>query len=357
MHAIWISGAPSFVGGADTELHHQIILWRKHHVAVHIVPTGDVNPKMKAQMLDIGCRFLAYRPGIFKDKFVVSYCNGEALKILLRDGEGRPRVFIWFNCMTWTTPEEIEAIKRGLITHVGFVSDYQKSILKAKYVKALGRNHAFPKLIDYSPWLDISQFNVIRKSASFFGIGRISRDDPAKFSPDCWRIFDRVLTPGEKKVFVLGYGPNVEKITGKPPAGLDWQWWTPGAISSREFYSKIDVLIHKTGGSRESYCRVFVEAMAHGVVPLAEDAFAFPELLSRSKALREYLLCKTSDEMSFKASQLAFYPDMLAEMKRACRRYAEIHFSRTKKCIRNWRKLLNEPQGNVISFSTWRNPN
>lgn len=29
MREIWVAGCPSYVGGADTELYHQIILWRK----------------------------------------------------------------------------------------------------------------------------------------------------------------------------------------------------------------------------------------------------------------------------------------------------------------------------------------
>jgi hypothetical protein len=35
-------------------------------------------------------------------------------------------------------------------------------------------------------------------------------------------------------------------------------------------------MIHKTGGSRESCCRVLVEAYAHGVVPVVEDDYGSP---------------------------------------------------------------------------------
>jgi glycosyltransferase involved in cell wall biosynthesis len=352
MTEIWVSGSPSFVGGADTELFHQIILWRRHGIRVHIVPTCDPDPRIRAFVAGLGCRIEKYSSGIFKDKFVVSYCNGQALLNLLNDAKNRPRAFVWFNCMTWTTRQELDALRQGLITHLGFVSDYQKNLLLPNYAKALpekcsagkvrsGRN-GFPEIIEYSPWLDICQFSIVKKPSDYFGVGRISRNDPAKFSTDCWRIFDRVLTPADKKVFILGYDKNVQKVTGPPPKGLDWQWWTPGAISSDKFFSKIDVLIHKTGNSRESYCRVFVEAMSHGVVPLAEDDFAFPEILRHSAKLKDYLLCTTSDEMSFKASQLAFFPDLLREMKTACRLYSERHFAPEGRAIRNWIKLFKQ---------------
>src|SRR5262245_10208105 len=127
MSEIWVSGSPSFLGGADTELYHQIILWRKNGIDVNIVPTCEPDPRMAAAVRELKCQIWTYKKGIFKDKFAVSYCNGESLRSLLADAANKPRMFVWFNCMTWTTPKEIEAIRRGLITHLGFVSNYQKN--------------------------------------------------------------------------------------------------------------------------------------------------------------------------------------------------------------------------------------
>lgn len=353
MPEIWIAGAPSFVGGADTELYHQIILWRKNNVDVHIVPNqpDSMVPAMAEKMKSIGCFVDEYKPNVFANKVVVSYCNGPALARLPEMSEFRPRAFIWFNCMTWPFDPEVAGIKNGWITHLGFVSEYQKNYLIGEWSKKLpemcvngavrfGEN-GFPKLFNYSPYLDIAEFDVLTKSDEYFGIGRISRADPGKFSSDCWRIFDRVLTPGPKKAFMLGYSEDVGKKIGDPPPGLDWIWWTAGAISSKELYSKIDVMIHKTGGSRESYCRVIVEAMAHGIVPLVERAYAFPEILSKQPRLAEFIMCDSSDEMSYKASQLAFDKHALIKAKAMCRQYAEANFN-NQNIINEWLKVINE---------------
>ena len=40
---IWVVGYPSLFGGADTELDHNIDLWRSFGVEVHLVPTGGPN--------------------------------------------------------------------------------------------------------------------------------------------------------------------------------------------------------------------------------------------------------------------------------------------------------------------------
>jgi glycosyltransferase involved in cell wall biosynthesis len=251
--------------------------------------------------------------------------------------------------MTWTFSPEITAIKNGWITHLGFVSEYQKNYLLNEYSKQLPDmcidglvkfgERGFPHLLNYSPYLDITQFEVLTKTDEYFGVGRVSRADPGKYSTDCWRIFDRVLTPGPKKTYILGYSDDVGKKIGLPPDGLDWQWWTAGTISTQEFYSKIDVMIHKTGGSRESYCRVLVEAMAHGLVPLVERAYAFPEILSKSDYLAQFIMCDSSDEMSFKASQLAFNRPLLRKYKAMCRQYAEDNFSNPK-LIDNWKAIF-----------------
>lgn len=353
MPEIWIAGAPSFVGGADTELYHQIILWRKHNIDVHIVPNtpNSMVPAMIETVQNIGCTIEQYSPSVFDGKVVVSYCNGPALDRLPEISKFKPRAFIWFNCMTWTFNPEIAAIREGWITHLGFVSEYQKNYLINEYSKQLPEKqvdgsvqfgvNGFPQLFEYRPYLDIAQFDVLTKTDEYFGVGRVSRADTAKYSDDCWRIFDRVLTPVPKKTYILGYSTEVEKKIGPPPISLDWQWWTAGAIPTKEFFSKIDVMIHKTGGSRESYCRVLVEAMAHGVVPLVERNYAFPEILSKSEHLSKFIMCDSSDEMSFKASQLAFNKPLLSKLKSQCRSYAEENFS-DDNIVNSWLKVLSE---------------
>ena len=83
----------------------------------------------------------------------------------------------------------------------------------------------------------------------------------------------------------------------------NWMTWSPNAISASDFYDRIHCLIHKTGGSRESYGRIVPEAYATGVAVVVEDDFAFPDLVEDGVT---GFRCRSSDEMSFRASELAF---------------------------------------------------
>lgn len=274
MQKLWIAGYPSTYGGADTELDHNIDLWEKMGVEVHLVPMFGSDPAMRMKCQKRGCQTHEYKPGIFKER---SWPRGATVSSSKKLPEimdkGKPAKVIWFNCMTWTFPKELEAHRNGWIDLFGFVSDYQRSVLLPLYEKI---SPAQP-LAGYRPYFNPERIQFeYRKPAEYFGLGRCSRDDPAKFSTDMWRIYDRVLTPAAKKVFILGYSNKVEAKVGKPPPGLDWQWWTPNSITTDELYRTIHCLIHKTGGSRESYCRIVPECYAHGVPIITEDDYAFP---------------------------------------------------------------------------------
>lgn len=38
---IYVNGFPSLYGGAGTELHHQIIVWKHMGIDVHLIPTNN----------------------------------------------------------------------------------------------------------------------------------------------------------------------------------------------------------------------------------------------------------------------------------------------------------------------------
>src|SRR6266545_1454483 len=98
---IWIAGYPSPFGGADTELDHNIDLWLGQGMAVHLVPMFGCDPASRRRCDERGCITHDYHPRIFKDKLVVSFCNGEFLRLLPEiHALGKPAVTVWFNCMT-----------------------------------------------------------------------------------------------------------------------------------------------------------------------------------------------------------------------------------------------------------------
>ena len=333
---VWVAGFPSFYGGADTELDHLIDLLRTHDVTVNLVPMFGIDQEMKASVDARGCAIHQYRPDVFRHRTVISFCNGEFLRLLPEIvAAGRPARVVWFNCMTWLFEAESEAHRQGWIDYFGFQSRYQHDIL-APQLAQIRPIQSF----DYRPY-----FNSNRAQSSYrewdgcYRIGRISRDDEGKFASDTWRIFDRVLVPSslQKKVYVLGYGDNAAAKCGPPPPGLDWLTWSPNAIPAEQFYRTISTLIHKTGGSRESYCRVVVEAYAHHVVPIVEADYAFPELIHHGET---GFMSSDSDEMSYYASLLAHDPKRHRRMAEAGRRFLEQVISDDQGCWEPWIDVL-----------------
>lgn len=335
---IWVAGYPSFLGGADTELLHNICLWRKHDVDVNLVPLFGCDSKIQQVMTEMGCITHNYNPKIFKDKILISYCNGNFLNELPKISEqGKPKMVLWNNCMTFSFPKEIEAHKNGLIDYHVFVSDYQRKWLEPQ----LSVHKKVNILEGYKPYFDpnnkLQQIEFsYREPQDWFALGRISRDDGAKFSSDMWNIFYKVCTPKQKKVFILGYGPNAHKKCGNAPNGLDWQTWEPNVIPVKNFYNLIHCIIHKTGGSRESYCRIVPEAYSFGVPMIVENDYAFPQLIQNE--VTGYI-CNSSDEMSYRASELAFNEQKRKDMIFAGRDFLINEIASVDKCWSAWEQL------------------
>ena len=335
LQEIWIAGYPSFYGGADTELFHNILLWHKIGIVVNLVPISSiVDKKMRDTCDGLGCHTHEYKKDIFKDKIVLSFCNGSFLDEL---GDivayGKPKKIIWFNCMTRLFEKEILAHQNDWIDQFGFVSRYQESVLRPQ----LEKYGEVKKFEGYKPYFDYDSVKFeYRDPGDCFTVGRISRDDGTKYSTDMWKIFDKVCVPKRKKVFVLGFGENARKKCGDPPIGLDCRVCEPCAIDTGEFYRNVNCVIHKTGGSRESYGRFVLECYAYGVVPIVEKAYAFPEIVV--DGVTGYT-CETSDEMSFRASQLAFNENLRKTMIFNGRMNLEKILCSFEDCVKPWKRL------------------
>ncbi len=340
---IWVSGFPSAYGGADTELDHLIDLWRRFGVAVHLVPNWAPDPVHLESVLARGCHVNGYHPAIFADKVVVSFCNGEFLERLPAIvAAGRPACVVWANCMTWNFEREIAAHAAGLIDLFVFQSAFQRSMIEP----ALEAVRPVREVVGYRPFLNLH--NAMQRlsfayrapaDAGYFGLGRVSRDDANKYPADMWQIFAQVVAPLPTKTFILGFGPNAaERCGARPPCEwLDWMTWAPGAIAPAELYRRIHVLIHKTGGSRENWPRTILESMACGVAVIAEDAWALPQLVENGVT---GFLCRSSEEMSFRASQLAFDHTLRRDMVHAAYDRLLVEHANAERSFAAWEDLL-----------------
>lgn len=340
MNELWISGAPSRVGGADTELLNNIYLWRKYGIDVHIVPCYGIMDEMKAEMISIGCHFHDHDPSIFKDQIVISYCNGNFLKVLPQIIEkGKPKKVVWFNCMTWLFELEVIAIQNDWIDYHGFVSDYQEGMLTKSIKDRTGKT--IKSLKGYKPYFQIKpdMFND-HPPVDEFVLGRVSREDPGKYSSDMWDIFGGVNT-GEynKRIHIMGYNDKVEAKVRKPPKGLSTTLRKINDIPVTEFYHTLHTLIHKTGGSRESYCRIIPECYAHGVPVIVENDYAFPELVINGVT---GFRCNNAQDMIESANLLASDESYRHKIIENARLFLMDQIANDEVCIKPWKELLDD---------------
>lgn len=335
MPEIWVAGYPSFYGGADTELDHNIDLWRRHGIEVHLVPMFESDPKMRRKCNKRGCHTHKYTPSIFDNRIVVSFCNGTFLEKIPEIVEkGRPKKIVWFNCMTWTFEDEKVAHAHGCIDIFGFQTKFQREEL----TKVLSKyREEIVALEGYKPYFNDGINYKYRPPSEHFAMGRVSRDDPEKFADDIWKIFYKVCSPIKLKTFILGWSPAVEKKTGPPPPSLDWQTWKPNEIPISTFYPKLHCLVHKTGGSRENCPRIIPECWAYGVPFIGENAYGLPELIVDGET---GFLCDSSDEMSHRASQLAFDEKLRHRLIEQGRDHLASTYADSQECIEPWLKLL-----------------
>jgi glycosyltransferase involved in cell wall biosynthesis len=340
---LWVVGYPSFVGGADTELDHMIDLWRVHDVHVHLVPTS-VPDLCVRQMCDArGCVTHTYRDDLFGDKILISYCNGEFLNRLPRICmAARPRAVLWANCMTWCFEAELQAHRHGMIDYFLFQSTFQRQALLPK----LQQYGAVRELEGYRPFFNPHNQSQalefrLEDPREYFGVGRVSRDDADKYSQETWMTFGKVSAPLPVKVFLLGFG---EGARGKCGLGtqcpwLDWMTWLPGAIPVHEFYRRIHTVIHLTGGSRENWPRFVLESWATGVPVIVDDDYGVGEMVTDGM---NGFKVKTSDEASFRASQLAFDEPLRQQMARAGYATLMNEHANPERSFEPFRRLFNE---------------
>jgi len=335
---VWVAGFPGFWGGADTELDHQLDLLIACGVTVHLVPMFAADPAMRASAMSRGCLVHDYRDDIFVDKTVVSFCNKNfmpSLPAIMKAGP--PARVVWFNCMTWLVAGTLQAHEKGWIDYFGFVSDYQRECL----APLLSRVRPF-RTFGYMP-----HFNLDRvpwryrdwEAAGSYHVGRVSRDDRSKYATDTWQIFERVGVPigVTKRAYVLGFGPTALEAIGPPPPTLEAYTWPCNSMPTDRFFRLLDTMIHKTGTSRESYCRALVEAYAYGVVPIVEDDYAFPELVIDGET---GFMTSDSEEMSTLASDLAHDPHLHRRLAENGRRHLKERLIDPERTWRGWLEVL-----------------
>lgn len=320
-------GTVHHCGGCGTEALGAVELLRSRGVPVRmIVPTDDPvadegNPPAD-YLRSIGVEVACYQPGMFRDSCPVLMSFGEQTAIdYIRRHDDRPRYLVYSDCMGHVTDNEVDAHRDGLIDEFFFQTDSQARAL-GKEIAARTDNKPVGCRLGYRAFINPGSgyfplpFHSERPG-DHYRVGRLVRDDAAKWHPDTWRMFCGVAAPHAVpvQVEIIGWGHRAAAKIGDP--SRDWCRWhgqlnittschvyDPKEIAA--FYHRLHTFIHVSHpGLTESLGRVVLEAMAAGTVVIADRRGGVAELIR--DRVTGYLV-DSPDEAAFRASELAFYP-------------------------------------------------
>jgi glycosyltransferase involved in cell wall biosynthesis len=295
---IYVIGYPSKVGGADTELDHQIRIWQDLGLKVHLLHTGDIDQNLRnMRMEDRGC--IIHEPRKWSDckgKVVISYCNGEFLKNIETIRKYAKKI-LWVNCMCWLFPLEIEAHRKGMIDWFIYQTDHARKKVEDKLILT-NPKYNYAKIDPYFHH-DSFPFIANRPSDKFY-FGRISRADGDKFDKDTVYIYDKMIAPVMKEGWILGVNDNVRKKIGPTP---DWiKCFDAGQMLTQDVYKKIECFI-SPNGNYENLPRVAFEAMSSGSLLIVDKIGGWTEQV---KHCETGFLCRDKNEFVYYSTRAAY---------------------------------------------------
>jgi glycosyltransferase involved in cell wall biosynthesis len=318
MDSIYIIGYPSRLGGADTELDHQIHCWQALRVEVHLVPTGPLDANLKAmRMEERGC--IVHSPCDWmacRGQHVISYCNGEFLKHLPTIRRyARSTTFV--NCMCWLFEKEKEAHGKKLIDFFLYQTDHARLRVQDDLI---GINAGF-HWRRVKPYFHAADYPFIaERPRDRFRFARISREDKDKFHQAQMWVYETMVAPVLKEGVILGINDAVREKCGREP---NWITGYPaGGCRAPEVYAKADCIIQMTD-TYENLPRVGFEAMASGCLLIVDDRGGWRELVEHKQT---GFLCRDQREFVYYASRAAFEQEERRQMVGRAREWLDANW-------------------------------
>ncbi|MBW3542985.1 MAG: glycosyltransferase [Planctomycetes bacterium] len=331
MDRICVIGYPSRLGGADTELDHQIPVWQSLGLQVHLIPTGELDANLRAmRMEERGC--VIHEPRRWqacRGMPVISYCNGEFLANLEAIREAaRSTTFV--NCMTWLFDAEKEAHRRGLIDLFLYQTDHARLRVQDELV-AINPRFRWLKVRPYFR-LDDFPFHADRPEDRF-RFGRISREDPAKFHAAQLWVYETMVAPVLKSGIILGINDEIRNKIGREPEWI--QGFPAGGLTAQALYAHAACIIQMSE-TEENLPRVGFEAMASGSLLIVDDRGGWREQVRHRET---GFLCRDQREFVYYASRAAFEPAERRRMAHAAREWLETHWG-FEQAKREWSRAF-----------------
>lgn len=334
MDSICVIGHPSKLGGADTELEHQIYLWRDMGIDVYICHTSDFDSNsniMKEEMIKIGCKYIKPKSWKdLKDLHTISFCNGQFLDNLVEIKKyAKSTTFV--NCMTWNFPKEIDGQMKNLIDFHLYQTQHQYDRVSIKLKKYTNYKPLF-----FNPYFKNDNFPFIKRTDnSLFKFGRISRGDADKYGQHQLWIWETMTAPVLKSGTILGWDDRAKNKLGQLPYYI--KGYREGEITQQELYSQCDVIIMTTD-TYENLPRIGFEAMSSGSLLIVDNKGGWTKLVSDGKT---GWLCNDNREFVYKSSRAAFEISETDDMRYAARQKLEDEWGK-ESSIKSWEKIFNE---------------
>jgi glycosyltransferase involved in cell wall biosynthesis len=333
VNRIAVVGFPSRLGGADTELDHQIRCWQQLGLQVHLIPTGSLDANARAMQMDKrGCVVHAPREwSACRGMHVISYCNADFLQHLPAI-KSHARSTIFVNCMCWLFDKEKEAHGKGLIDWFLYQTDHARLRVQ-KDLQAINPKYRWLKV---RPYFYGEEFPFIsQRPHDKFRFGRISRDDPGKYHPAQLWVYENMVAPVLKEGIILGFNETIAQKVGTPP---NWIKCHPaGGIAARQVYEHASCVIQMSE-TYENLPRVGFEAMASGSLLIVDNRGGWQELIQHKQT---GYLCNNQREFVYYASRAAFEREETRQLVQNARDWLNANWS-LEQAKQDWTKFFHE---------------
>lgn len=333
---LFVNGFPCLYGGAGTELHHQIIVWRHMGIDVHLIPTNDgfKNEALYLEMIRRGVHIHAPNDwtAVQEGDPVLGFCNSEFLENMPAIRKKTKRT-VFINCMTWLFDKEKELMKDGQIA----MFLYQNEDVRQKNMPQLKALNNDPTIsfMTFKPYFHNDSFPFIaERSDEYFGCGRISRQDTDKFAANTLHIYEYFVAPVFKRGLFLGFDERGEGKIGKP---FDWIRTArdQNEVSQQDFYKHCKIVLQPTD-TTENWPRIGFESMASGSVLIVDNRGGWKQMVRHGQT---GWLCNHERDFIYYASKMAYEPHLRDDMAEAARERG-LELGGLEASVASWEEVL-----------------